>query len=152
MASLALGQSLRRRLLPLLEEIAPIPLLRSLVFPLPSLHLRQPPPIAFNEPRPKSFIATLLEDLFPSILLAVPKKKVSHSRKSMRSAHKGLKDKTSKLVESSILNMCWSAFYLDIVSCPACGQPKLAHNLCPACYSQFSRARKRDIVTREQRQ
>jgi len=133
MASLALAQSLRRRLLPSLEEIAPIPLLRSLVFPLPSLHLRQPPSIASNEPRPKSFIATLLEDLFPSILLAAPKKKVSHSRKSMRSAHKGLKDKT------------------NIVSCPACGQPKLAHNLCPACYSQFSRARKRDIVTREQR-
>jgi len=34
-------------------------------------------------------------ELFPSILLAVPKKKVSHSRKSMRSANKGLKNKTS---------------------------------------------------------
>jgi hypothetical protein len=37
-----------------------------------------------------------LVELFPPFLLAVPKKKVSHSRKSMRSAHKGLKNKTSQ--------------------------------------------------------
>jgi hypothetical protein len=37
-----------------------------------------------------------LAELFPSILMAVPKKKVSHSRKSMRSANKGLKDKHSE--------------------------------------------------------
>jgi len=36
-----------------------------------------------------------LLDLFPPFLLAVPKKKVSHSRKAMRSANKGLKDKKS---------------------------------------------------------
>jgi len=36
-----------------------------------------------------------LVDLFPPFLLAVPKKKVSHSRKSMRAANKGLKDKQS---------------------------------------------------------
>ncbi|KAG8892111.1 hypothetical protein FRB99_002945, partial [Tulasnella sp. 403] len=63
-----------------------------------------------------------LWDLFPPFLLAVPKKKVSHSRKNMRSANKGLKDKT------------------HIVNCPACGGPKLAHHLCPACYSSMSRA------------
>ncbi|KAF7785034.1 hypothetical protein Agabi119p4_1199 [Agaricus bisporus var. burnettii] len=34
-----------------------------------------------------------LADLFPPFLLAVPKKKVSHSRKAMRAANKGLKDK-----------------------------------------------------------
>ncbi|KIO20583.1 hypothetical protein M407DRAFT_245750 [Tulasnella calospora MUT 4182] len=62
-----------------------------------------------------------LWDLFPPFLLAVPKKKVSHSRKSMRSANKGLEDKT------------------NIVNCPACGGPKLAHHLCPACYSSMSR-------------
>lgn len=39
-------------------------------------------------------LQSLLE-LFPPFLLAVPKKKVSHSRKSMRSANKGLKDKKS---------------------------------------------------------
>jgi len=36
-----------------------------------------------------------LLDLLPPIVLAVPKSKVSHSRKSMRSANKGLKDKQS---------------------------------------------------------
>jgi hypothetical protein len=42
------------------------------------------------------FLVDSLVELFPPFLLAVPKKKVSHSRKSMRSAHKGLKNKTSK--------------------------------------------------------
>jgi hypothetical protein len=37
-----------------------------------------------------------LRDLIPPFLLAVPKKKVSHSRKAMRSANKGLKDKQSE--------------------------------------------------------
>ena len=36
-----------------------------------------------------------LLELFPPFLLAVPKKKTSHSRKAMRSANKGLKDKRS---------------------------------------------------------
>jgi hypothetical protein len=36
-------------------------------------------------------------ELFPPWLLAVPKKKTSHSRKGMRSANKGLKDKQSEL-------------------------------------------------------
>ena len=39
-------------------------------------------------------VQSLLE-LLPSFDLAVPKKKVSHSRKAMRSANKGLKDKRS---------------------------------------------------------
>ncbi|ORY29538.1 ribosomal L32p protein family-domain-containing protein [Naematelia encephala] len=65
-------------------------------------------------------ISSLLE-LFPPILLAVPKKKVSHSRKRMRSAIKGLKNKTNFSI------------------CPACGEPKLSHNICPSCYSQISR-------------
>jgi hypothetical protein len=38
-----------------------------------------------------------LLDLLPAIVLAVPKSKISHSRKSMRSANKGLKDKQSTL-------------------------------------------------------
>jgi large subunit ribosomal protein L32 len=40
-------------------------------------------------------LQSLLE-LFPSIVLAVPKKKVSHSRKAMRASNKGLKDKQSQ--------------------------------------------------------
>lgn len=39
-------------------------------------------------------LASLLE-LLPPIVLAVPKSKISHSRKSMRSANKGLKNKSS---------------------------------------------------------
>ncbi|KAJ6519865.1 hypothetical protein C8R45DRAFT_1204947 [Mycena sanguinolenta] len=65
-------------------------------------------------------LESLLE-LFPPFVLAVPKKKVSHSRKSMREANKGLKDKH------------------NIVNCPACGAPKLAHHLCNQCYSFLSR-------------
>lgn len=47
-------------------------------------------------------ISSLVE-LFPPILLAVPKHKVTHSRKSMRSANKGLKNKTSELEFLAIL-------------------------------------------------
>lgn len=36
-----------------------------------------------------------LLELLPPFVLAVPKKKVSHSRKAMREATKGLKDKLS---------------------------------------------------------
>ncbi|KAE9411089.1 hypothetical protein BT96DRAFT_870955 [Gymnopus androsaceus JB14] len=65
--------------------------------------------------------ASVLQEFFPRILLAVPKKKVSHSRKAMRAANKGLKDKH------------------NLVHCPGCGGPKLAHHLCPTCYSFLSR-------------
>jgi len=63
-----------------------------------------------------------LLELFPPFLLAVPKKKTSHSRKAMRSANKGLEDKR------------------NLVHCPGCGSPKLAHHLCPECYSSVNRA------------
>lgn len=43
-----------------------------------------------------------LLDLFPPFLLAVPKSKVSHSRKAMRSANKGLKDKQSTKLKSNL--------------------------------------------------
>ncbi|KAH8086924.1 hypothetical protein HD553DRAFT_282828 [Filobasidium floriforme] len=73
----------------------------------------------------RSLVDSLVE-LFPPFLLAVPKKKVSHSRKSMRSAHKGLKNKT------------------NITLCPGCGAPKLSHNLCPECFSQINRRWKQE--------
>ncbi|KAJ7788457.1 hypothetical protein B0H14DRAFT_2948714 [Mycena olivaceomarginata] len=66
-------------------------------------------------------LQSLLE-LFPPFVLAVPKSKVSHSRKSMREANKGLKDKHSA--------------YCQL---PGCGAPKLAHHLCNQCYSFLSR-------------
>ncbi|KAH9944417.1 ribosomal L32p protein family-domain-containing protein [Epithele typhae] len=64
-------------------------------------------------------LSSLLE-LFPPWLLAVPKKKVSHSRKNMRSANKGLKDKE------------------NFVQCPSCGSTKLAHHICPTCYRDIN--------------
>ncbi|KAF8912700.1 hypothetical protein CPB84DRAFT_1759298 [Gymnopilus junonius] len=62
-----------------------------------------------------------LLDLFPPFLLAVPKSKTSHSRKAMRSANKGLKDKR------------------NITNCAGCGAVKLAHHICPNCYSAVTR-------------
>jgi large subunit ribosomal protein L32 len=56
-------------------------------------------PSSLALPRPSTWTLPSLLDalggLFPPILRAVPKKKVSHSRKAMRSANKGLKDKNS---------------------------------------------------------
>lgn len=51
-------------------------------------------------------LSSLLE-LMPPILMAVPKHKVTHSRKSMRSANKGLKNRTSE-----------SAYHLAATLCP----------------------------------
>ncbi|TKY89486.1 hypothetical protein EX895_002017 [Sporisorium graminicola] len=65
-----------------------------------------------------------LGSLWDGILLAVPKKKVSHSRKSMRAANKGLKDR------------------VDMVHCSGCGKPKLHHHICAYCYFELNRARK----------
>lgn len=74
--------------------------------------------------------------LWDGILLAAPKKKVSHSRKAMRAANKGLKDRVSTY--SLLLN----ANALDLVHCPACARPKLQHHICEHCYSEFSRGLK----------
>lgn len=46
-------------------------------------------------------LQSLLE-LLPPIVWAVPKKKVSHSRKAMRDANKGLKDKTSEILQFTL--------------------------------------------------
>lgn len=80
-----------------------------------------------------------LMDLLPPFLLAVPKKKVSHSRKAMRAANKGLKDKTSGWLLLRLNLSSLNLFSVDIVNCPGCGTAKLAHHLCPACYSSASR-------------
>lgn len=79
-----------------------------------------------------------LIELIPPILLAVPKKKTSHSRKSMRSANKGLKDKQS-MCGPSVLSASFTMTCIDLVLCPGCGSPKLAHHLCPNCYSRINR-------------
>ncbi|GAA5866192.1 hypothetical protein JCM3774_004114 [Rhodotorula dairenensis] len=62
-----------------------------------------------------------LRDLLPPWLLAAPKRRTTHGAKRMRSSNKGLKEKQ------------------NIVSCPACGSPKLAHHLCHECHTAFRR-------------
>lgn len=74
--------------------VARIPAWRTMFAPATFL------PTFLTAPRPSSWtlptsLQSLLE-LFPPFLLAVPKKKTSHSRKAMRSANKGLKDKHSE--------------------------------------------------------
>lgn len=86
MASLALPQS--RFLFNALRLSSTRPLLSSALVPS---FLRTALPFAWALP---TTLGALLE-LLPPFVLAVPKKKVSHSRKSMRSANKGLKDKQS---------------------------------------------------------
>ncbi|KAB5586225.1 hypothetical protein GE09DRAFT_1073847 [Coniochaeta sp. 2T2.1] len=62
----------------------------------------------------------LLEGIWESILRAVPKKKTSHSKKRHRQmAGKALKDVTS------------------LCKCPACGQTKRMHYLCPHCLEKL---------------
>lgn len=84
MASLALTQT--RLLIPSLRQsIVPkwlVPVFASASLSAPGLSWSLPS------------LQSLLE-LFPPFLLAVPKSKTSHSRKAMRAANKGLKDKQS---------------------------------------------------------
>ena len=56
--------------------------------------------------------------------MAVPKKKISKSRRGMRRAHQALSAVAS-------------------VECPNCGEPKLAHHICASCghYDQ------REVIT-----
>lgn len=62
-----------------------------------------------------------LDSIWESILRAVPKKKTSHMKKRHRQmAGKALKDVTA-------LNKC-----------PACGNTKRAHLLCPHCVASMS--------------
>ncbi|KAG7450479.1 uncharacterized protein BT62DRAFT_1001296 [Guyanagaster necrorhizus] len=101
-------------------------------------------PAFLTTPHPFTWRIPSLLELFPSIVLAVPKKKTSHSRKAMRAANKGLKDKHSALSElfhaSPLPNE-----RSDIVNCPGCGTPKLAHHLCSKCYSFLSRTWKNKL-------
>jgi len=46
--------------------------------------------------------------------MAVPKKKVSKSRRNMRRAHDGLKN-------------------ISPIECPNCGEAKRPHHICPSC-------------------
>ncbi|OCK83651.1 hypothetical protein K432DRAFT_379357 [Lepidopterella palustris CBS 459.81] len=87
--------------LPLLRRLQE-PFLRSIRIPLPFASI--------------AAIPSLLDDIWGSILRAVPKKKTSYMKKRHRfMAGKGIKDVTA-------LNKC-----------SACGRVKRAHVLCPYC-------------------
>lgn len=105
MASIALQQS--RMLWPSLTVPFSRPLLAATAF-LPSF---LPSAIEWRLPS----LASVLE-LFPPFLLAVPKKKTSHSRKAMRSANKGLKDKrsTSCLVPTFALSLTMASRHCSL--------------------------------------
>ncbi|CAH1761648.1 7430_t:CDS:1 [Entrophospora sp. SA101] len=72
----------------------------------------------------KTGFAVGLVEIFGPIVLAVPKKKTSHSKKRMRSANKGLKDK------------------VNVIQCPGCGRKNLIHHLCFHCYCDFRKREK----------
>lgn len=61
-------------------------------------------------------IPDILSDIWEGVLRAVPKKKTSH----MKRRHRQLAGKALKDVK-------------NLNSCPACGEPKRAHHLCPSC-------------------
>ncbi|PVV02422.1 hypothetical protein BB560_003130 [Smittium megazygosporum] len=67
-----------------------------------------------------------LSEIFEAILRAVPKKKTTHSKKRMRAAGKGLKDRK------------------DIVRCPACGHAKLTGHVCMNCYKAIRERLRKD--------
>jgi ribosomal protein L32 len=74
------------------------------------------PALAAATPGVSLNIPSLLEDIWEGILRAVPKNKVSHSRKRHRQmAGKALKDVN------------------HLVKCPGCGAPKRMHRLCSHC-------------------
>lgn len=83
-----------------------------------------------------------LRELLPPWLLAAPKRRTTHGAKRMRSSNKGLKEKQSELSSSiplSSVGGLTSFRPADIVSCPGCGSPKLAHHLCHECHTAFRR-------------
>ncbi|KAM3514367.1 hypothetical protein MY11210_002042 [Beauveria gryllotalpidicola] len=96
--------------------LLPIPRLPSLA----GLASRLLPTLGIALPGISITIPTLLDDIWEGILRAVPKNKVSHSRKRMRQlANKGLKDVNS------------------LCQCPGCGAPKRMHRLCQNCLEEM---------------
>ncbi|KAM0426937.1 hypothetical protein ACHAPT_007835 [Fusarium lateritium] len=71
-----------------------------------------------------------IDDIWESVLRAVPKNKVSHSKKRSRQmAGKALKD---------VNNLC---------RCPGCGEIKRTHRLCQTCLEEMKRIWRQDYPT-----
>lgn len=89
----------------------------SVSFPIPSLI----PSLRFTLPAITSIIP-IITGIWDSILLAVPKKKTSHSKKRKRQlVGKALQDKT------------------NLTRCEACGDWKLLHTLCMSCVKSIQK-------------
>jgi large subunit ribosomal protein L32 len=72
-------------------------------------------------------LPNLLDDIWESVLRAVPKNKTSHSRKRHRQmAGKALED---------VHNLC---------KCPGCGQTKRTHRMCSHCLEQMRNMWRKD--------
>ena len=99
-----------------------------------------------------------LRSLLEGWVFAVPKSKTSHSKKSMRSSNKGLKEDQGEyspspqhsfsrnqlrlarfraVPTSSIEHFTQRDSSTAIVSCPSCGTPKRAHHLCHGCHTAY---------------
>ncbi|KLU81026.1 hypothetical protein MAPG_00121 [Magnaporthiopsis poae ATCC 64411] len=97
-----------------------LPLFPSLRFAIPAISLGLPS------------VPELLGEIWEGILKAVPKKKVSHMKKRHRQmAGKALKDVTA------------------LCKCPACGNLKRMHYLCPHCLKKVQQALKQKHVEDE---
>lgn len=87
-----------------------VPFFPGVVVAVPAFQLGLPP------------LGSILQDIWESVLKAVPKKKTSHMKKRHRfMAGKALKDVTA------------------LCKCPACGEMKRMHYLCPGCASSKTR-------------
>ncbi|KAL7416429.1 hypothetical protein BDY24DRAFT_379725 [Mrakia frigida] len=100
-------------------------LFSSLALPLPPSSSSSPSALGSSTPG-LAPLGSLLQDLWETILRAVPKTRTSHSKKRRRATNKQLKDK------------------LDITSCRACGRPKLSSSICPHCKSAIQRDAKNE--------
>ncbi|KAK3344268.1 hypothetical protein B0T25DRAFT_556568 [Lasiosphaeria hispida] len=86
-------------------------------------------PVGFQLGLPS--IPSMLEDIWESILKAVPKKKTSHSKtRSRQMAGKALKDVTA------------------LCKCPACGDTKRMHHVCPQCAKKLNDMMQKEMVAK----
>lgn len=110
MGSSFLPQFLSSAFSPRIAQIATrqiaVPFFPSVLIAVPAFQVGLPP------------LGSILEGIWESILRAVPKKKTSHMKKRHRfMAGKAIKDVTA------------------LCKCPACGETKRMHYLCPYCTS-----------------
>ncbi|KAM7191354.1 hypothetical protein V8F33_008957 [Rhypophila sp. PSN 637] len=94
-----------------------VPFFPSVLIAVPAFQVGLPP------------LGSILEGIWESILRAVPKKKTSHMKKRHRfMAGKAIKDVTA------------------LCKCPACGETKRMHYLCPNCASKLQELMRKEMA------